>query len=122
MTLDETREILKTIAYKDWRFHLGEHKGVRWLQLRFNAPDSVTGKPHAQHGRKWLLSEHMTKSEIVLTAFKAVLTAEEHEIREAFKYFGQAIFNPHINVDQFLEISHLVDIRTPKEIEVGQDA
>lgn len=42
---------------------------------------------------------HNTKTEIVMTALKAVLAAEEHEARERFKYRGEAIFSPHVDVD-----------------------
>src|SRR4051812_14184916 len=122
MTLDEMRALLNFIVYKDWHFHLGEAKGVRWLQVRFSALDLVSGKPHAQHGRKWLLSEHMTKSEIVLTAFKAVLTAEEHEVRESFKYFGRAIFNPHVDVETLWSKCNEVDTRVPRAMKAGGDA
>jgi hypothetical protein len=56
------------------------------------------------NGRKWFLSNHMTRSEVVQTAFKAVLTAEEHEAREHFKYRGQSIFDPHYDVDKLVEL------------------
>jgi hypothetical protein len=42
-----------------------------------------------QKSRKWLLSAHMTKTEIVNTAWFAVKTAIEHEAREEFFYQGQ---------------------------------
>ena len=41
----------------------------------------------------------MTKSEVIQTAFKAVLTAMEHEVREKFHYKGKPIFGPHYHVD-----------------------
>lgn len=50
------------------------------------------------NGRKWFLSEHMTESEVVMTALKSCLTFEEHEAREAFKYEGVAVAGPHLNV------------------------
>ncbi len=57
-----------------------------------------------QTGRKWMLSPHMTKSEVVQTAFKAVMTAIEHETREKFRYRSTAIFGPHFNVDDLVLI------------------
>jgi hypothetical protein len=41
----------------------------------------------------------MTRSEVVQTALKAVLSAEEHEARERFLYKGKAVFGPHFDVD-----------------------
>lgn len=56
------------------------------------------------NGRKWYLSEHMTESEVVMTALLAVLKFEEHEAREAFAYEGVAIFGPHLNVRQLAKL------------------
>ena len=41
----------------------------------------------------------MTRSEIVSTAFLAVLTALEHEAREQFRYRGRPIYSPHYDVE-----------------------
>ena len=51
---------------------------------------------HLYRGRKWRVSTHSTKREVVGTAFAAILAAMEHEMREAFTYQGAAIFGPHI--------------------------
>lgn len=56
------------------------------------------------NGRKWYLSEHMTESEVVMTALKACLTFEEHEAREAFRYRGAAVAGPHLNVVDLVEL------------------
>lgn len=53
----------------------------------------------------------MVKSEVVATAMKAVLAAEEHEARELFKYRGKAIFNPHIDVDALAGVCEKVETR-----------
>jgi len=108
LTTAEIRAVLEDVAYHDgdaaWKFHVGEdwthgYPARPWLQVRFKAPCNVGGQPAAQHGRKWRLSPHMTRSEIVLTALKAVLTAVEHEARERFTYRGLPIFGPHVDVD-----------------------
>jgi len=58
-----------------------------------------------QTSRKWRLSTYMTKSELVQTALKAVLTAEEHEARETFHYKGEAIFGPHFDIEELVRIA-----------------
>jgi hypothetical protein len=73
--------------------------GPTYLQGRFFAPDATAGDIQPQYTRKWLLSRHMTTSEIVQTVFKCALTAMEHEAREHFTYRGSAIFGPHFNVE-----------------------
>ena len=50
-------------------------------------------------GRKWRISAFMTTSEVVQTAFAALMAWWEHEAREAFTYKGQAIFGPHLDVE-----------------------
>lgn len=75
-------------------FQVADHEGVC----------NVTGQPDPWKGRKWLISEHMTKGEILQTILKAVLTAAEHEIREQLTYRGQAIFDPHYNIDKLVEL------------------
>jgi hypothetical protein len=40
----------------------------------------------------------MTDAEILGTALKAVLTAEEHEARERFLYLGRAVYGPHMSL------------------------
>lgn len=105
------REILKEVVFSDWVFHLGLDDDRPWLQVRFNSVDSITGAHERQHGRKWLLSPFMTKSELVQTAFKAVMTATEHEVRETFTYKGRRIFGPHFDVDALWKVSRRVDIR-----------
>lgn len=100
------------VRYKDWMFFIGTTKtGAMWLQVRFETIDVTTGKPYIAHGRKWLLNEHMVKSELVATALKAVLAAEEHEARELFKYKGKAIYNPHIDVEMLAAACDTVETR-----------
>jgi len=110
--------LFQDVTYKEWSFYIGRKGDVIYLQVQFLAEDSdkKNSKMSIQKGRKWMLSKHMSKSEIIQTALKAVLTAEEHEIREQFKYRGKAVFAPHIDVD----VLHKLDdddyeVRTPIE-------
>ncbi len=92
---NEFRDILKNIFYRGWAFELHLEDGDFYLQLDL--------KEDGWKGRKWRMSPHMTRSEVVQTAFLAVKTAEEHEMREKFTYFGKAIFGPHLNADDLVE-------------------
>jgi hypothetical protein len=72
-------------------------------------------------GRKWFLSQHMTRSEIVQTAFKAVITAMEHEVREGFTFRGEPIYGPHWDVELLAEMlalrgQNVLDVRTGGEL------
>lgn len=113
MILLDVRKVLHAVSYKrGWMFRAKQSRGQMYLQIEFYAPDTVTGKPGIQKGRKWLISKHATHSEIVFTALKAVLTAEEHEAREQFLYHHRAIGNPHINVNKLWEIADITDHRS----------
>ncbi len=102
---NKAREWLSAVTYKDWLFFIGGDVDGSYLQVQFAAPDSATGEAASWAGRKWRLSPHMTRSEVVQTALKAVLTAEEHEAREQFLYRGRAIFGPRINVERLWELT-----------------
>lgn len=106
MELIDLARILSLVSYKDWTCNCGRdpHGGRMWIQWTFWAPNCYTGVRELQSCRKWFISKHMTRSEVVGTAFKAALSAEEHECRETFRYRGEPIFGPHINVDELVEL------------------
>lgn len=108
MTLDDINAALREVHYPDYNFFARESGGRMYIQASFLALDHS-----AEHGfqfveeqctRKWYVSNEATKSEVIQTALKLILTAVEHEAREAFKYRGRAVFGPHINVDVLHEV------------------
>lgn len=94
-------EVLGKISYPGFEFHL-RYDGIRpYLQVHCpQGVDARTGAEDPWNGRKWRLSDHMVPSEIVQTAFLALKTALEHEMREQFLYKGQRVFSPHLDLDQ----------------------
>jgi hypothetical protein len=82
-----------------------------YLQVRFAAQDAAGGDAREWTGRKWFLSPHMTKSEIVRTAFAAYLAAVEHEARENFRWRERAVFGPHIDVDELWFDARKLEVR-----------
>ncbi len=101
MNFEEIKATVAEIQFRKYTFLVQELAG-RFCVLRagFKAPCIITGKLEFQFTRDWLLTEKMTRSEIVATALKCVLASEEHEAREDFIYRGQRIFGPHFDVDQ----------------------
>ena len=104
--------ILNEVEYKNWEFYVGKDETRCYLQVQFKDSCNDTGKVNLQKGRKWFLSPHMTKSEVVSTALKAVLTAEEHEAREKFLYKKARIFGPHLDVDFLANLALITDERS----------
>jgi L-rhamnose mutarotase len=107
MTKPEIQSLLRQIQFRNWTFHLGEKNGVLYLQIQFDAPCNHTGTLERQYCRKWQLSEHMTRSEIVGTAWLAIEQAVRHEAAEQFKYLGVSVFDFHTNVDRLAALRSL---------------
>lgn len=100
------RDTLAQVHYRGWEFRIGKDGlGLWWLQVVFVAAHATSGETITCHGRKWRISMHMVRSEIVQTALMAVLAAQEHEVRENFRYRDQPIFGPHFDVDRLWELS-----------------
>lgn len=91
---------LRRVKYKaDWILKVLPVDKHFFLQVWFVAPCIVTGEMKVHKGRKWLLSVHMTETELFNTAFKAIQAAEEHEMRERFLIDDTAVFNPHVDLN-----------------------
>lgn len=124
MQAEDIQEILKTITYKNWEFVVGKtESGATFIQVQFEVHDSLSKKIERQHGRKWYISKYATKSEVVGTCLKAVLTAEEHEARESFRYRGQPIFQTHYDVDVLAQVcseggEHILELRQTPEVKI----
>lgn len=106
MKYKELKEIISKINYKDWEFKTENRKDCFLLQILFWAYDSdhPNQDKELQHCRKWFISRHACKAEVVRTAYKAVLAAEEHEVQENFRYQGARIHNPHLDPDALVRV------------------
>ncbi len=111
MTTNDMKAVVGRIRYKNWSVLLRTDEDKPYLQLRWVTQDVVAETISEQSSRKWMLSHYMTPSEIVQTALKAVLAAEEHEAREQFTYRGKAIFGPHFDVEELVKIVDRLDVR-----------
>jgi hypothetical protein len=130
-TGERIQHVLDTeVSYKDWRFIVNERELYtpethNQYDLRMRAEwmgaDAETGKLEKQQSRWWPLSEHMVKTEIIQTALKCVFVAEEHEIRENFKYKGRTAYNSHIDIDVLWEWAELVDVRVDNRPEAAKN-
>jgi len=115
--------ILSTITYKPgWAFLLLSDDADRpYIQVQVSAEASEARSPfqsgvHPWRGGKVYLSYHMCRQEIVGAAFGAIRAAEEHEMREWFRYRGRSIFNPHLDPEA------LHGIATFKNMSIRRDA
>lgn len=113
MTYAEIEKIVSACKFIPWEIIVDTFKeGRLYLQVRCHSGiNNMTGETnYSWGGRKWALSEHMTETEIVKTALKAVMSAQEHETLENFRYKGVSIFDPHIKVEDLLKIRLLSEL------------
>lgn len=95
-------EVLSEVSYPGLDYRLVPKGEVLFLQIHCHGTDNVTGDVMTWNSRKWYMSPHMTRSEIIQTAFLATLTALEHEAREKFKYRGVTVLDPHLDLDNLV--------------------
>ena len=99
------RETLVLCSFPGYEFAiLVDGRGAIYLQGAYDEADVVSGKSERQKTRRWFLSPEMTKSEIVQTVFKCVVTSMEHRTREWFRYAGNRVFCPHFDVDALWQL------------------
>jgi len=103
-TFEEVREIVFRVKFRYMRITAIDKNGTWFLQVQYEDNDVSSGENKEQHGRKWYISPYATESEIVQTAFKAVLTSQEHIAREWFTYKGRRVFQPHYNVNDLIKL------------------
>jgi hypothetical protein len=118
LSLDDVGVACQSVEYKPgWTLRWGRDQDAYWLQWLYETIDSGTRAPRLARGRKWRISYHSTRSEVVWTAFKAALTNEEHECREFFRYAGAPIAMPHFDVDELAAfcVGATRDARTPPQ-------
>lgn len=113
MTIDDMRLVVEGCHFISRKFEVEESPTTKAIYLRasYYEEDVVTGKVEQQYTRRWLLSPEMSKSEIVATCFKCVITSMEHQVREWFTYKDKAIYHPHYDVDQLWAICDARDHR-----------
>jgi hypothetical protein len=113
MGIRTMKKILSEVEFQldsvKYNFEIVVIEGRPFLRAFYDETDIATGKVEVQYTRKWPLSFHMVKSEIVSNAFKCVITSAEHRTREHFKYRGRRIYSPHFDVDALWEIANKKD-------------
>lgn len=105
MEINGIKRLVGLVQFRNYTFEVLKKNGVTYLRAKFVEADIITGQEELQHTRKWLLSEHMVKSEIIQTAFACVAASLEHTAREHFLYRGQRVYGPHFDVDALFEIA-----------------
>ena len=105
MNLTEIQCTIHKCYHPEYIFNVKQDsRGSVYLQGSYSEKDTVTGKLEIQRTRRWFLNYEMTKSEIVQTAFKCIMTSMEHRAREWFHFMGETVFSPHFDIDALVTI------------------
>ena len=95
------------IDFKVRAEHDNEFENGRvFIQIRYSTFCIKDGCVAEYGGRKFYLSQYMTDDEIVKTVYVAFEACVKHEVMEGFAVDGIVLFNPHINFEELLKISH----------------
>lgn len=103
MNKDQVLGIVGKCRFENYSFHVDGDENI-FVHASYCESDTVTGVMMRQRTRRWLISDEATPSDVVRTCFKCVLTSMEHRAREWFTYRDAAIFNPHFDADELVEI------------------
>jgi hypothetical protein len=107
MNIHEMKTIIDSITYKPgWTILLRSDDGRPYIQAEVGIESDLTMDPTRRstertpwRSAKHYLSVHMCRQEVVGAVYGLIRAAEEHEMREWFRYKGASIFNPHLDPD-----------------------
>lgn len=115
-TLEQIKEVVTQVRYLDWDILVRVDGERPYIQVYGHGPDPNEGMKNASwSSRKWFVSPHMCKNEIIRTAYKAIQAAVEHEMNEFFLYRGQQIFSPHMNYDITADMMAEIDCKDSRD-------
>ncbi|MHB8407775.1 MAG: hypothetical protein ACYDHY_06630 [Acidiferrobacterales bacterium] len=101
--------LLRKIVFEDiqvepYLFRIQQKGDGFLLQAMAHTKDSRSDKVDIQSGRKWYVSSHACRAEVVRTCYMAIEAFMKHELQENFLYKGKRIFNPHWDPDALAEV------------------
>jgi hypothetical protein len=88
-----------------YEFHTEYEGTTAFIHATYMEADTVSGAIEEQRTREWVIDMlKASRSQVVATCFKCVITSMEHKTREWFLYRDKAIYQPHHDVDALLAI------------------
>ncbi len=110
MNAQEARALVAQVTYKDgWNIMFVPPKSpdlLGYIQVEVtNSIDAHTKEPTSWKSGKRYLSNHCCMQEVIGTCLSVIKDAEEHEMREFFRFKGRAIYCPHLNPDVLVEVA-----------------
>lgn len=116
LTRSDVAAVLGELEFRDTRFEVEEVADGFLLRLHAVGACAESGETRSLDGRRWHLDRSATRADVVRTAFKAALTWQEHETREAFRYRGVPVFGPHQDVEALAGLADAVGAPDPETL------
>lgn len=112
-TLEKFRTWLAQCQFMEYNLCVNKNsRGEYYLQAHYLEACVDTGRQEYQFTRRWILSPHMVKGEVIQTAFKCCITSMEHRTREHFLYRGRRVFGPHFDIDVLWSVADQTEVRS----------
>lgn len=117
MTGKLLREVLDNIKVFDRRFEIREVQVLEdgivnehgfLVRVAYEEADIYTGKVETQRSREWYVPGGSSESEVVHTAFAAVMRSYDHVVQEHFTYKGKRVYSPHFDIEARLKMAENV--------------
>jgi hypothetical protein len=109
MTNEELQAIIENISILDRKIIAREvvigHPLGWHLQVTYHEADIYTGAIELQKSRKWLIEPDATESDVVETAFSAIMRSYDHVVKEHFLYKGKRVYSPHFDIADRLKMA-----------------
>lgn len=97
----------------DW--HVSDVQGPRGFLVwpSWRSVDAVTKESCRCVGAKFFVSAHAADNEVVQALLRSAIAAAEHEVREAFRFDGVALYRPHQPLEELRDFtdSHAPETR-----------
>lgn len=106
MTPQQIIDAVGQCEFPGYTFDITLDAFTAYISASYEEADTITSLLMMQKTRTWPVDiASASKSAIVLTCFKCILTSMEHKTREWFLYNGKPILNPHPDVDALWSIT-----------------
>lgn len=101
----EVDKVVSEITYKPGYSidAIVDELGDVWFEVVCWRADAITGVWGYGYGGRRRLDPKSTRSDIVRNVFAAYKAYEEHECREFFRFRGEQVFGPHMDLDDLAQ-------------------
>jgi len=114
--LEQLRELVSKIRYRDWKVVIVDEEGQGWIQVQTIMEDSQGSGLMENNSRRIYLCPEMDDMFVIDVARRLIVEFEMHESAEFFRMDGAQVFFPHGSNSQPVQSVLSMRHRRPDEI------